>query len=127
MATKNDFENGTKKVKSGNLPLEQVKNEKSGRVLTAEEITAVKWYVELVLAYSPRSEEYKNATNSLARGGDLDFILRDFTNHASDENWIAEQRRDLAKLDKQMDDNIKARNQRMIDGNLLHRINGGRE
>ena len=127
MVTKKDFEAGTKKVKSGNLPLEQVKNEKLGRVLTAEEIRAVKWYVELVLAYSPRSEEYKNATNSLARGGDLDFILRDFTNHASDENWIAEQRRDLAKLDKQMDANIKARNQRMIDGNLLRRINGGRE
>ena len=127
MVTKKDFESGTKKVKSGNLPLEQVKNEKLGRALTDQEIRAVKWYAEQVLAYRPRSEEYKNAANSLARGGDLDFILRDFTNHASDENWIAEQRRDLAKLDKQMDANIKARNQRMIDGNLLRRINGGRE
>ena len=127
MATKNDFENGKEKVKSGNLPLEQLKNEKLGRVLTAEEIRAVKWYVELVLGYRPHSKEYKNATNSLAREGDPVYMLRDFNDHASDENWIAEQRQDLARSGKQVEDNIKARNKKVIGDNLWQRINGGRE
>ena len=41
--------------------------------------------------------------------------------------WIAEQRQDLARLDEQVEDNIKARNKKMIDDNLWQRINGGRE
>ena len=86
MATKNDFENGTKKVKSGNLPLEQLKNEKLGRVLTAEEITAVKWWAAILAS---DSENYENGVRDLVVGGNIDNILQSFLAHGNDKGWAA--------------------------------------
>ena len=84
MATKKDFEAGTKKVKSGNLPLEQLKNEKLGRVLTKEELTAVKWWAANLAS---NSESYESGVRELVAAGNIDNILQSFKAHGNDKAW----------------------------------------
>ena len=86
MATKKDFEAGTKKVKSGNLPLEQLKNEKLGRVLTKEELTAVKWWAANLAS---NSESYESGVRELVAAGNIDNILQSFKAHGNDKGWAA--------------------------------------
>ena len=84
MATKKDFETGKEKFKSKGLPLEQLKNEKLGRVLTAKEITAVKWWAAILAS---DSENYENGVRGLVVGGNIDNILQSFLAHGNDKEW----------------------------------------
>ena len=84
MATKKDFEAGTTKVKSKGTPVEQLKNEKLGRVLTKEELTAVKWWAAILAS---NSESYESGVRELVVTGNIDNILQSFKAHGNDTAW----------------------------------------
>ncbi|MBO7559917.1 MAG: hypothetical protein J6T27_02040 [Alphaproteobacteria bacterium] len=84
MATKKDFEAGTKKVKSSVEPLEQLKNEGLKRVLTKEELTAVKWWAAILAS---NSESYESGVRELVVAGNIDNILQSFKAHGNDTAW----------------------------------------
>lgn len=64
-------------------------NEKLKRSLTDQEVSAVKWRVENILAISPNdSERHENAIRSLIVCGNVPQILKEFVEHADDKQWM---------------------------------------
>ena len=72
-------------------PIEKLKNDKLGRVLTREELDAVQWYVSEILGYSQTG----TTARSIVVSGGIEYILRDFKMHANDIEWIENRKQSL--------------------------------
>ncbi len=75
-------------------PIEKLKNDELGRVLTREELDAVQWYVSKILGLPQTGA----AARSIVVSGGIEYILRDFKMHANDIKWIENRKQSLKDM-----------------------------
>ena len=73
--------------KNTGVPLEQLENDKLGRLLTEQEISAVKWFSKYHNGVGPKHRYYDNAIRSLIVGANIPGILDMYTKHSGDIFW----------------------------------------